>query len=564
MSHTPLSSPKWLRFICIHNPFYLISACFVLYGLDVSFDGPGGPDAGWQLMAYLCGYATLLLAVATLVVRFGKVWEDARMILLLIVLIFVAISASFDRACLDSPTNGARYLAAGFSFAVLLTELTLLWLAIRLPAWYRIPFYLQLYILFFYPPWLAHLSVTDQEPRMTWYVMLFCCFAAATILLLMPAAMRAGRGESPNGTPWGWPAYPWPLFAIVAVGMAVRAYGLSVSFELSKGLSAGFQPFMLVPLLGALLVVGFELCRAFSRYAATVVCALGIGLLVLVWPGEPVNQAQRFMLDMLRERAGSPAQLGGWMLLVFYAYCWLRGAHLAEWLLALIVFFTAFVDSQSINLDSVTVPNQPWIVAGILLLFARGAWKACSRRTLLAILAGLLDLLYVYADTPCGQHRGYFLYHFGLSSALWVGLLFRDDLAQLVRHCAWYLILGSALIGILGNRFLFPDVPTYWHVLYLANLSLVSVCYWWRHRSPAWLFAVFASSSCTLSLICESVYQMFQDDHRLQGHRWLVAGWAALIVATMISLIKGGIIHRIRDCVTYCNARWQQRELPPN
>ena len=148
MSSITLSSPKWLRFICIHNPFYLISACLVLYGLHISFNGPGGAGAGWQLMAYLCGYATLLLLAATLVVRFGRVWEDARMILLLTVLIFVAISAGFDRVCLDSPTSGARFLAAGFGFAVLLTELTLLCLAIRLPARYRIPFYLQLGLLF--------------------------------------------------------------------------------------------------------------------------------------------------------------------------------------------------------------------------------------------------------------------------------------------------------------------------------------------------------------------------------------------------------------------------------
>jgi hypothetical protein len=56
---------------------------------------------------------------------------------------------------------------------------------------------------------------------------------------------------------------------------------------------------------------------------------------------------------------------------------------------------------------------------------------------------------------------------------------------------------------------------------------------------------------------------IFQDDRQLQGHRWLVAGWTALIVATMISLIKGGVIPRIHDCVAYRNARWQRRDLPP-
>ena len=130
-----------------HNPFYVISAALVLYGIHRSFQGAPEVAESWTLMKLLGGYSLLLAISGALIVRLGQVWEDARTVLLLIVLIFVAMSSSFDEICLLDPALGARFLGAGLLFCIALTEVVLRLLRIRLSGWYRIPFYAQLILL---------------------------------------------------------------------------------------------------------------------------------------------------------------------------------------------------------------------------------------------------------------------------------------------------------------------------------------------------------------------------------------------------------------------------------
>ncbi len=81
MSALPV--PKILRAIYVHNPFYLISACLFVYGLQAVFR-PGEVHFfferhsvayidPWWLMASLCGVTLLMAVTAYLVVRIGKV-----------------------------------------------------------------------------------------------------------------------------------------------------------------------------------------------------------------------------------------------------------------------------------------------------------------------------------------------------------------------------------------------------------------------------------------------------------------------------------------------------------
>ena len=89
--------PGPLRFLYNHNPFYLISTCLVLYGLQAAFHPkPGELIDPWMLLAALSGYTLLSAITAFLIVRFGKVWEDARSLLLILLFLFLALSVSFD------------------------------------------------------------------------------------------------------------------------------------------------------------------------------------------------------------------------------------------------------------------------------------------------------------------------------------------------------------------------------------------------------------------------------------------------------------------------------------
>ena len=44
-----------------------------------------------MMMGVLAGYTLVLATIGVVIVRFGKVWDDARSILLLLLLLFLAV-----------------------------------------------------------------------------------------------------------------------------------------------------------------------------------------------------------------------------------------------------------------------------------------------------------------------------------------------------------------------------------------------------------------------------------------------------------------------------------------
>jgi len=98
-----------VRLLYNHNPFYLISAALVLYGLREAVSAPGGITV-WTLLASLSGYTLLLALAAIVIVRLCKVWEDARTIVLTVVLLLLATSVGFDDIAFDAPRKGAWLL----------------------------------------------------------------------------------------------------------------------------------------------------------------------------------------------------------------------------------------------------------------------------------------------------------------------------------------------------------------------------------------------------------------------------------------------------------------------
>src|SRR5690349_20314333 len=83
------------RLLYTHNPFYLISAWMVFSGLRASFPTSSSLINVWALSLCLIGYTVLLTVTAVLVIRIGKVWDDARSLFLLIVLMLLGISVTF-------------------------------------------------------------------------------------------------------------------------------------------------------------------------------------------------------------------------------------------------------------------------------------------------------------------------------------------------------------------------------------------------------------------------------------------------------------------------------------
>lgn len=253
----------FVRFLYTQNPFYLISAGLILYGLYVVFGNAEGSDGNpWPLAVALGGYTLLMALTAFAIVRFGKVWDDARSILIVVLLLLLGLSVSFDEVCNTSPGTAKLVLLGGLMFSLAICEGLLRGLSIRLAAGYRGPFYLLLAMFFGAPLSCSPLVTGLPREAILWRIFLFPVLAGAVFLTLLPEIHHQRSSARDNGTPWRWPWFPGTIFAMLVLGVAARSYSLCVSFDEQIGLDSVFGLYFLLPLFLALGLVLLEVSRA--------------------------------------------------------------------------------------------------------------------------------------------------------------------------------------------------------------------------------------------------------------------------------------------------------------
>ena len=536
----PQERGGWLRFLYNNNPFYVISVCLVLYGIHVSFGGGAELAEGWLLLQLLGGYTVLLMLSAILIVRVGAVWEDARTIVLLVLVLLVALSASFDKVCLDSVAVGRRIQLFGFSFALAVFEFMLRGVNARLSWRYRLPLYALFALLFFYPTWLGELSINGEEPRMAWYVFLFPAFAGLGILSLLPAARNAGRGEWPNGTPWRWPLYPWCGLAFLAVALIVRSYGLSVSFELADGFQSAFQWFYLIPLLLAVMWVLTELAYSSDAKELTPLLGFGCGwLLLLAFPGASMNATQASFWEAMTQSIGSPVQWASVLVLGYYVYFWLRGVHSAEWGVYFCVLLFACGGRETMTINTLQAPQfvPGALLAAFLLLRSRHCRSASRFLFGCSLLVGSIILRWQdHFASPA-------ILMLTIVVIAWMtaGLLFDDALGRFIRSTVhWFAWLsGGALMGfafVYGIENYAFEVP-----VALAGLTMALFTYWCDERSARRLAHVLVSFVATIAHGSVLGYLVFIEQLlQIDGRDWLVYGLLSLAAGVVLSLVKAG------------------------
>src|SRR5262249_3814132 len=172
------------RFLYTHNPFYLIGTLLVLYGAQQSLGQEPTLATSKLLMELLAGYTIALAAAAVLIIRWGQVWDDARTILLVIVLMFFMLSTSMDfhfLFTLEEPWPGTWLLAAGWAFSIAISELLLIGLGIRLGVSYRLAYHLILVLLFGYPMLLGWMNYYSHYGALPWALLGFPAAGAGVL-----------------------------------------------------------------------------------------------------------------------------------------------------------------------------------------------------------------------------------------------------------------------------------------------------------------------------------------------------------------------------------------------
>jgi hypothetical protein len=554
----PFRAP-WLttisRKLYSNNPFYLISVLLVLFGLHRATAAAVDWKSNALTIGVLFGYTLLLALAAFAVVRFGKVWDDARTMFLLLVLLFLAISVRFDVISLSDPRLGAVCLLAGFAFAVGISEGLLRSLRIRLSAVYRRPYYLLLVLFFSYPLYLALLSVQGQDRRMTWCVFLFPAIASAILLTLWPAARRKEASEISNGTPWTWPWYPWSLFVVMVVAIGLRSYWLSNSFQAGRVGDISFQPYFLIPLGLVTAFLLLELattadCVALRRIAL----GLPLGLLLVAFPGDGRNKVAADFLNDLCQHLGSPAQIAMAGLIGFYFVAWIRGVQVAEWGVMSGLAATAWISSQTISLTSIGAPSL-WplhCVAAIQLILA-----VKSNRLWRVPLPVAIELGVAWHQE---LHRWptelavYFTLHMLIVSILLAAALLNDPWSRRLRLVSSAAIPVMAMLVVFAYGWIFPSVPRPIDVRYVAMLTMISLVNWRRTERVANLVGAL-STVAVLTLL--QLRQVITPATETLGGSWVAWGVACLLIAVAISSLKGGANVWMRRHLVRFNDRWR-------
>lgn len=549
--------PWLIRHLCTSNPFYVISAGLFLAGLFASFEAQAGEVETWALMSGLAGYTLLLAATAFLLVRFAKAWDDLRTVLLLVVLLFLATSVTFDEVLVLEPGRGAACYLVGLLFAVLVSEAVLRGIRLRLPAWFRMPYYLILGLFFLYPLFLSQLLNRDLafapardapgHEALLWALFGFSSAAGLVFLTLLPAIRRGAAYVQGNGSPWPWPLYPWTLFGLFAFAVPARAFLLCWSMHLIGNGDRDhliFGLYFLVPfgLVVALLLLELGLVETNLR-VQRIALAAPMALVVLAIIGHRHDAIYREFLDLFAARlGGTPLFLTMLATVAFYGYAALRGAPFAVGYITATLAALAFVGSNSRSLGDLVSPAPlPLIAAAAgqvaLGLVRRSAWYCALGGV------GCAAAVAMALPNELGLLRGSVAFHGAVIALLIVGAAFKNQAGVVLSIAgAGLVFLASAVVSLGGLTIPTANLPG-WGIAYppIAATLLLGYAMLIRHRREAY---TIAGLMLTLWLLTAGWRGYLALRQVVTGLDPMALGLAAFVLAVLISLGKSGAFRK--------------------
>jgi hypothetical protein len=542
----------WLRqaarLLYTHNPFYLLSVAFVLHSTRLWLNTRTWPYDPWPLMYIVGGYILLVAMVGCLVIRLAKAWDDARSIFLILLLLFVELSLTFDPVLVAQPRTGILLLLIGWILAVAVSEGLLWGLRIRLPVFFRGPYHLLLALLFLYPP-LIVAGLQVETVSAIWRIWAFSPIASLSLLTLLPAIRRGPDYVLHNGTPWSWPWFPWGLFGFLGLCLGLRAYALTLSFDsvLTQNLQeamllhSAFAPFFLDPLvlaMGVLLLEAGLVARNRRVQRIALVTPLLAWLLACSFPNPSVPAAD--FLRRFTEHLGSPLWLAVWAGLIFFNYAWLRGVKDASWGAAAALLLVGTIGPRTVDWSSLRWQAWPlWIVA--LLLGIEGIRCRRARDLLLAgaatILAARLDWL--------GQTHWFYQIALPLQlMSIWaviLGATFDDALGRQLRSIGLGGLIAGCVLAVSWPPELPAGLPWWTRACYLGAVVTGTIICAYAIRSRSYFFAGVGMLLVSLGRLLHVCSIELQRVAHWDGAVFFVLGLVWLGLAVLISSAKAGL-----------------------
>lgn len=554
---------RLLRWVYTHNPFYVLSAALFFWGLRVSFDTTRvgvfeGLGQSIGLTAGLMGY-TLVLAVTTfLVIRFGKVWEDGRSQLLLIVVMLLAISVSFDNTFNCSVRAGVLSALSGLAFSLLVSEGLLRGLRLRLGAGLRLPYYLILALFYLYPIPLGMMLKDPYDPAVPWVLLAFPAAAGVAFLSLVPAIRRGPEYVRNNGTPWDWPWFPWVLFFFLGLGICGRSYYLCVSMHLTGGRAAVFAPYFLVPFFFALSVLLLEIALVSrSKVMPRIALAAPLGMLALALAGCSQEKVPLEFLAMFVETLGAtPLWITMLFVAAFYVWAVVRRVPLAVEALTATLLALAFVGPATLDLDSLIAPQpSPIFLAGVL-QSGVALWRRSSLRCLVGACSLAAAAALQYPAEWTAGHPWIVSCHGALIALLTVGAAFDDAFARFLRGVGAVGVSCAGVAALTMDAAWMSEIPREVLILYPIAMIGIAVAYAYLVRSRLYLAAAAVTTATWISLAAVQFYRYLGQV--IVGLNYLAWALVSFLAAVLISLMKIGALRQW--LAQWKGKRWPSRE----
>jgi hypothetical protein len=534
--------PGFVRFLYTSNPFYLISAGLVFVGLRVSFDTDDQAFNAAGLAISLATYTALLAVTAGLIIRLGNVWDDARSLLLVVVLMLLALSITFDDVLAIDWTTGAWCAAGGLLFAGVTSEVLLRSIRLNLPWLFRGPYYLLLTLFFLYPVGLGHLRSQPSNSWFPWALLAFSILAAVALLSLWPAARRGAAYTLGNGSPWPWPLYPWSLFVVLIVGVLGRSYYLSISFDNSPGWNHVFDYYFLVPILIAVALVVLEIGRtAGSRITQQVAVWMPAGLLVLAALHRADPAAQVFADTFTDTVGGSPLFVTLWLAIVVQGCAALRRTYQASTAATISVALLSIIhfDSETLGRQLLHTPLAWPILVAAIIQSGLGLWKRNSAHVFLGVCCALMAALIEFRATALVAQYGIVPLNLVLAllaSMLLVGAVFSDGFAHWLREGGKALLVLANILVLTHNPKIVGHLEPLVLYAYPLAFAIVAAGYGYLLGTRGYYPVAFGSFLVGITGFGWHAY-LWALRH-VRGLDKLVLGAASFLLAALISLLK--------------------------
>ena len=523
------------------NPLYLVSAALALYASTILFDTQNIWMETGVPVAILAGYTALCALTANFIVRHGKVWEDARSLLFIVLALPLALSASLDDKVIDRPEVGIVWMGGSLCFVAAVSEYVRRGIGLKLGRWLWAVYYLQLALFFLWPFVLSQLLREyphDKMPVVRGIILFPLLFAVIQLPLLRP--VRRGTFSGENGTPWR--LLPAVMFGFPAFIALIRTYLLSISFYGGRGvgnysrMETGFGFWMVLPILLAatlLLLESAVTARRWHKASAI----LGGGIFAFFLLGSSITSGmsslERFFFHTVWGEHGSgfaPPMLAA---AILAGYAGFRGMRKA-WVPAgiALIWFLWLQFGSCLNAGDAPY-RTPLVPGAVLVTLSLSAWAWLQRRwwSLLLLLSWSVGITGGYFESSLPDLPYPFLLGF-TAALLLTGWVYRHRILQTT--------------GLIAAVALFVPV-VFWcdssggllYFCYLAALYLAALLFLLRR------FWIPAAIDTLILLVWGliTVYRWF-DQLPWRGAGVIFYSLVFFAAAFLISLAKAGILQR--------------------